>query len=316
MSDSPKRIILSTGNGPTLFKPSSVVIPPTTNEEGSSTTALACKIVSVRPENDKSNLPTVPATVVVIDDITGMVSCIMAGTALTAIRTAAGSGVATKAMMVGKPAAKKLTVFGAGMQGEMHILSMVEVQGCISDITIVNRSSGRAEKLIEKLKPLLLNVTSFSVVLLKDKSTIEKVVNESDIICLCTNSSTPLFPGTCLSSNTHINGVGSYTPAMQEVDIDTIGRCSLVVDSNDALSVGDISKYVESPNNENLPINDILVGDLTGILGEGEGFEEREGGSEGITFFKSVGLAVQDTTSANMVLERAKELRVGTDFEF
>ena len=223
----PERIVMSlpSYNGATLFKPCFNAHP--------SRTALGLKVVSTRPNNKTLSLPTVPATIMMFEPSTGLPSAVLNGTYLTALRTAGGSGVATN--MFAKPDATVLSVFGAGMQAKAHIDCILSVRPSITTLYIVNRTLSRATT----LKKYVLAKHGCNVHVLK-QATYDSVHN-ADVICTTTNSSTPLFDGRWLSSNTHINAIGSYTPAMQELDACTVEQCCIYIDTPHALSCGDLS---------------------------------------------------------------------------
>eukprot|EP01043_Picozoa_sp_COSAG02_P042738 COSAG02_NODE_3656_length_6410_cov_2.706703_5_plen_193_part_00 len=137
----PDRALLATDGGPTLFKPACI-----SQAEGSDgDEALGLKVVSVREANSELGLPTVPATMLMFDAATGQPSALLAATWLTALRTAAGSAVATRALAPEQ--VEMLVVFGAGMQGDAHVDAMLSVRPSLSCVAIVNRSLPRAQEL-------------------------------------------------------------------------------------------------------------------------------------------------------------------------
>ena len=147
----PSRIILPVPehDGASLFKPA-------TTPAAGGATAMGLKVVSVRPANAQRGLPTVPATVMLFDHATGFPTALMDGTYLTALRTAAGSGVATRiALSSGgrtAAAAGTLAVFGAGLQADLHIRAMRSVLPNLRRVIICNRSAPRAEALAAKFR--------------------------------------------------------------------------------------------------------------------------------------------------------------------
>ena len=183
---------------------------------------------------------------------------------------------------------------------------------------IVNRTSERAEK----LKELILNeqpaqdsqtqtcISNISVVLLSDEKEVQNAVSIADVIATTTNTCTPLFRGEWPKPGCHINGVGSYTPTMAEVDDDLIKRCEVLIDTKEALDVGDLSCLKgegEIPNNFAGLIGDALVGNIE--------FGWRTDEKVDCTFFKSVGTAIQDVVSANVAVENARKENVGVTVE-
>jgi ornithine cyclodeaminase len=135
-------------------------------------------------------------------------------------------------------------------------------------------------------------------------------LREADIVCAATTSPQPVFNDHDLREGAHINGVGSYTPEMQEISSLTVARSKVVVDSRSAClaEAGDII----------IPLNESLIDEshIHGEIGEiaAGTISGRETDQE-ITFFKSVGLAVQDVAVASVVMRRAKELGLGRDIE-
>ena len=212
---------------------------------------VGAKIVSVRPSNAALSppLPTVPATILLLDDATGTLTTLINSTLLTAIRTAAGSALATQRLRSGK-STSSLAVFGAGMQGVQHARHILHSFPSVTSVKIMNRSEPRALAARASLAAEFggrVACISFEVVLLSDRPGVQAAVEGADVICLCTNSSEPLFDAGWLKEGAHINGVGSFTPYMQEVDAGTVGRCDKVVlDSFEALPVGDIAKALEA----------------------------------------------------------------------
>ena len=290
--------------GHTLFKPA--YIP--------STSALGLKVVSTRPKNaDREvRLPTVPASIIMFSEDTGLLTALLHATYLTALRTAAGSGVATALFAKHNPARRVLTVFGAGMQADAHIEAMLCVHGeSLDRLIVVNRSKGRAEAQCAKHRGAF--AAGARVVLLSDAKKIEAAVRASDLICTTTNSSAPMFDGAWMKPGTHVNAVGSYTPTAQELDRDTVARCAIVIDSEHALAAGDLA--IPTANGEEL----CVVGELGQVLKSvAEGGEFVGNSSEIVppprcdcTLFKSVGVAVQDVATAQAVIEAARKRGIG-----
>mmetsp|Transcript_5784 Transcript_5784/g.10496 ORF Transcript_5784/g.10496 Transcript_5784/m.10496 type:complete len:324 (-) Transcript_5784:58-1029(-) len=288
-SEVPSRIILhQLVSDSTLFKPAAVSTP-------SGKTHVGMKVVSVRPNNPPP-LPTVPGTILMLDDVTGIVNAIIDATLLTAIRTAAGSAVATMALRGPSKVTETLAVFGAGMQGVQHARHLLHSYPSIKTVYIINRTLPRAESAIAALKNEYPGPT-YVPTLLDDDEKKNEAASESDVICLCTNSSVPLFPSGLLKPTAHINGVGSYTPTMQELDAVTVGSCEkIVLDSFEAKPVGDIAMAIEAGT-----LNEAdLSHTLSSLLKEDPNVTLP---ASGITFFKSVGVASQDIAAAGFLIE-------------
>jgi alanine dehydrogenase len=165
--------------------------------------ALACKVVTVYKNNPvKHNLPTTIGKVLLQDPATGDVICIMNGGYLTAVRTGAASGVATK-YLARKNDGQVAGILGAGVQAKMQLWAVCEARK-ISKAFVYDVSDAAAESFISEMGSKL------NLEIRKAKSADELL--QSDILCTATSSPTPLFDGLKVMEGTHINGIGSHTP--------------------------------------------------------------------------------------------------------
>ncbi|MYF97996.1 ornithine cyclodeaminase family protein [Candidatus Poribacteria bacterium] len=281
----PPRQHISSEKGITLIMPAYL---PERNEFG-------IKVVSVYDENPSHNLPRITATVLVLDPTTGIPLAFMDGSSLTAIRTGAGGGLAAE--LLARKDAKIVGLFGAGVQARAQLQAVMAVRD-ITHVNLISRTQESAQQLATEISewnnPPKVNLIS----------TPKEVVEDADIVICATTSGTPLFDGNDLTAGTHITAVGTFVPEKREVDTTTIRRANrIVVDSReDCLEeAGDLI----IPNAEaDAEIGEIVNGDKPG----------RESDNE-ITFFKSVGVAVQDAVSAAIVLKEAEEKGLGTIVE-
>jgi len=283
----PSRIILNMPNnlGNTLFKPAYM-----------QSCALGLKIVSVRPNNTQKGLPTVPGFVILSDEDTGLPKVLMDGTYITALRSAAGSAVATD--ILARKNASILCVFGAGMQAKSHIEAICCVRD-IQQVFIVNRTIENAEKLAQGL---IMKYPKLKVSCPIDP---KEALQMADIIITATNTITPLFSGKDVPFNrVHINAVGSYTPQMQELDSETIRRSKVVIDTEEALESGDL----QIPMQQGLISTETISGTLGQIISQN--IQVRDEKTD-ITLFKSVGSAVQDIATASAILRAAEAKNLG-----
>lgn len=236
--------------GHTLFKPS--YIP----DSG----ALGVKVVSVFPCNAAKGLPTVPGTILLLDPCTGALTGLVDGTYVTALRTAAGSGAATRAMA--KPDAKRLVVFGAGAQARAHVEAMLVVRPIVH-VDIVTRAAAAGEAFVASMRPECGNDIVWAVVPSADAAAVQAAVSAADVVCTCTSSNAPLFDGSWLSAGTHINAVGSYRPDCTELDAVCVVRCAIILDTPAAEECGEVHGNL----NSGVILRDThLVGTLGGVL--------------------------------------------------
>ena len=264
---------------------------------------LGAKIVSVFPRNLKANLPTIHAVVFVIDSRTGIPVALMDGTYLTALRTGAASGAATD--LLARKDARVLVLFGAGTQARTQLEAVCTVRP-ITQVLVCDVDPKRAKDFVEEMKSRGAPIPND----IRWITSAEEGVKEADILCTATTSSKPVFDGKALRPGTHINAVGAYTPLMQEVDSETILRAKVVIDSRQAslAEAGDLiiplQQGVINEKHIHAEIGEIVAGLRPG----------RESMDE-ITYFKTVGVAVQDVAAARRVLDKATELGLGTEVE-
>jgi alanine dehydrogenase len=263
--------------------------------------ALAIKVVSVRNRNPERGLPLIHALVILIDPATGEPLAAIEGGYLTALRTGAASGLATD--LLARKDAEVAAIFGAGVQARTQISAIASVRP-VKRFWIYGRRRDQVEELINTVGPQL----DSSIELLAALSP-SHAIRDSDVVCTATTSHVPVFNGEDLKAGSHINGVGSFTADMQEVDCLTLRRASkIVVDSRQgALSeAGDllvaISRGQIQPSDLYAEIGEIAAGLRPG----------RENGSE-ITYFKSVGNAVQDVAIAQALYHRARINNLGLE---
>lgn len=293
----------------TLFKPAAFYADDGGDGNGYKESLMGMKIVSIRAQNPDKGLPLVPATILVVDAESGIVQAVLDGTYLTGIRTAASSGIATQLM---RPDLNHVVVFGAGLQAECHIEAIeTAIERKIPKITIVNRSLPRAEALREKI-----SCEDCDIVLLNDKAGVEKALSAADVVAATTNSTTPLFDGSVLPSGCHVNGIGSYTPEMQEIPANAVNRSRVIIDTPDAKTVGDLKHLQANTTDCKHPM--VLLGDVLANTTRGSPWpllSNEDASKYDCTFFKGVGTAIQDVMTADMVVKRARELGIGTEVD-
>jgi ornithine cyclodeaminase len=265
--------------------------------------ALGAKLVTVFPANPKKGLPATQALVFLVDAETGSPLAIYEGTYLTRLRTGAATGAATQ--LLSRPESETLAIFGAGGQALLQALGVLAVRE-IREVRIFDLIAARAEGLKEELTRL---ADSKKVKVLRADSA-EKAAVEADILVTATTSRTPVFPGRVLSPGAHINAMGAFTPEMQEVDEETILRSRIFVDS--------LETCLEEAGDLIIPLNKGLIRreDIQGELGEiVSGIKAGRKTPEEITYFKSVGNAVQDISVARAIFQKAKESGTGREIE-
>ncbi len=258
---------------------------------------VGLKAVTVHQDNPSKGLPMIHAMVMVFDASTGSPLAVMDGEVITAMRTGAVSGLATK--LLARENAKVVAIIGAGVQGETQLEAVCTVRE-IKKAYIFDRNRERREDFVKKMKEKL----GMEIIAAASMD----VLSEADVICTATTSKMPVFKNTEIGVGVHINGVGSYRPDMCEIPPETIMRAKIVVDQMQAClsEVGDILQ----PIKQGLISKDHIYSELGELV---TGMKVAREAEDEITIFKSVGLAVQDLATADLVLTKAKKLGLGVE---
>jgi ornithine cyclodeaminase/alanine dehydrogenase-like protein (mu-crystallin family) len=279
----------------------SLVMPAYVHSENDK--ALAIKVVSLFPTNPARGLAYIQAAVLVFDPETGQAIALLEGSSLTAIRTGAGSGAAID--LLARKDSKIVAIFGAGAQGRTQLEAACTVRD-IETVFIFNSTKDKAQKFAEEMRgkgsiPENIRVAS---------SAIEAIEN-ADIICTATTSSTPVFDDEDVKQGTHISAVGGYRDDMQEIPAETMRRAKIYVDSRSASleEAGDLIQPIRAGLFDESHIfgelGEVVLGKIPGRQSQDE-----------IICFKSVGIAVQDAMAAQVALTKARKLNIGKEVEF
>lgn len=253
---------------------------------------VGVKLVTLNPSNPDQGLPFIHGVYVLFSAATLEPEAVIDGGAMTALRTAAVSGLATR--HVAREDAMRLVIFGAGTQGNSHLDAMVAVRP-VASVTIVSRSAGPAEELVSRARSLGIEAS------VGDPA----AVADADIVCTCTTSPSPVFDGSRLLGGCHVNAVGAYTTDTRELDDATMSRARIVVEDRDAAlaEAGDIVIPLRSGAIEGHQI----VADLFEVVA-GEPVRTTD---DDLTVFKSVGVAFEDLAIARAVVDRWSGERLG-----
>jgi ornithine cyclodeaminase len=284
------RLPVSPYDGLALFMPAFV------NDKKSG--ALAVKVVTIFPHNSQRNLPLIFATVLVLEADSGKPVALLEGSSLTAIRTGAGSGLSID--LLARPESRVAAIFGAGAQGRTQLEAACMVRK-IDQVWVYDSDHKRAETFVSDLSGVGVIPRDVRIA-----ATSDEAIQKADIICTATTSMSPVFDDAKLKPGVHISAIGSYTPQMQEIPSETVSRARIVVDSRSATlaETGDLVIPIQLGLIQSEDINTEL-GEI--ILGRKPG----RGSPDEITFFKSVGVAVQDAMAAQTALENAKKMGLG-----
>ncbi|MBQ3076895.1 MAG: ornithine cyclodeaminase family protein [Clostridia bacterium] len=259
--------------------------------------ALGIKIVSTYPDNPKAGLPVTPATMLVIDSATGIVSAMMDGTYLTSLRTAAGAGVATR--LLAPEGATVGALIGLGGQGPCQFDALVEAVPTLKEIRVYDMDAARREAFAKERDG------KHGIAVIPVDSG-DEAVRGAQVVTTVTTARAPVFSYEAVTAPCHINAIGSYTPEMQELPPELVANCDLLaLDTADGVlnESGDILKPLKAGLLEGKKI-DTEIGTLL--------LERHKRGAGDITVYKSTGSGVMDTVSATFIVEKALEKGLGT----
>jgi ornithine cyclodeaminase/alanine dehydrogenase-like protein (mu-crystallin family) len=265
--------------------------------------SFGVKLVTQMPHNPVRKLPRSYATVFLLDAITGKTLAVLEGGWLTAMRTGAASGLATD--ILARRDADVLALFGAGAQASTQVLAMHTVRP-LREVRVVNRNDEHYQTLVMTLQKLL---GAHCPPVYRAHSVAEALTGASLVVC-ATAATEPLFRWQDVAAGTHINAIGAFTPTMCEVDDETIAHARIVVDQREAAltEAGDLLQPLAQGMIAG-PETWIELGDLV----MGKQFARQH--EEEVTFFKSVGLGVQDVAAALQVYKQACAMGVGIEVD-
>lgn len=251
--------------------------------------AQATKIISIYPDNRAKGLPTTIAWIVVNDPKTGMVKAFMDATYLTAMRTGAITGVAAK--YLAPKDAKTVAIFGAGVQGRTQTWAACTVRD-IKKVYVYDLYPEARKKFAEAMSKQL------GIEVIPAESG-EEACKDADIVLTATTSPKPVIKREWLKDRVHVSAIGAFYPDWRELDTATVAESKLVIDDMEGieLEAGDILL----PIKEGAITWDHVHAELKQLV---SGKKEGRTTEDTITVFKSVGIAIQDSSVANLVLKK------------
>ena len=246
-------------------------------QRGGENAAWSLKEIVVVPDNPTRGLDPHQGAVLLHDGRTGVLRAVLNASAITEIRTAAVSAVATRALA--RPDAAVVAILGGGVQARSHDAAMRSILPN-AEIRAWTRGDG---------------------------GTPEDVVRGADVVCTCTSAREPILRREWLAPGAHVNAVGSSVPTARELDADTVAAATLVVDRRESAlhEAGDLLLAGFGEERIAAELGEVLVGSHPGRATTGE-----------LTVFKSLGLGVEDLAAAELVVRKAREQGAGTEVAF
>ena len=245
---------------------------------------VGVKLVTLSEFNPQRGLPFIHAAYVLFDAETQRPEALLDGTELTALRTAAVSGLATR--YLANPDAGRLVLFGAGVQANVHLDAMLAVRP-VREVVVASRDGDRAAALAAR--------AAAAGVAARVGTPAD--VRSADLVCTCTTSAVSVFDGADLPDGAHVNAVGAYLAHAREVDTETVRRARVVVETREAAlaEAGDLLIPIEE--------GAIGPGHILADLAELVRGATIRTGPDDVTLFESVGLAFEDLVVARAVLD-------------
>lgn len=263
--------------------------------------AYGVKVVCVFPENAARGLDSHQGSVMLFSAETGQLLALLNASSITAIRTAAVSGVATK--LLAREDAGELAIVGSGVQARAHI----EAMACVRPI----KRAKVASRTFEHAQSFAREFSQRYPFPIEPVDNVEAAVRDAELIVTATTAREPILEREWISPGAHLNVVGSSIPTTREVDSATMAAASLFVDRRES-TVNEGGDYLFAlregaiaADHIKAEIGELLIGEHPGRISPHE-----------ITLFKSLGLAIEDLASADYLYRKAQEQQAGTWVEF
>jgi ornithine cyclodeaminase len=262
--------------------------------------AMGLKVLTIFPGNHGTPYDSHQGAVLLFEAKHGCLLAIVDATAITAIRTAAVSGVATK--LLAREEAHDLAMLGAGAQARTHLEAMLLARK-ITRVRIWSRNPDHARQFAER-------ESRRHGIAVDTVNTAREAVMDADLICTTTAANEPVVLGDWIKSGAHINAVGACVPTARELDTAAMLKSHLFVDRRESV-LNEAGDFI-MPKNEGALDDSHIRGELGEILlGQVQGRTS----AEEITLFKSLGLAIEDLASAHHIYTKMLEKGVGTWIE-
>jgi len=263
----------------------------------------AVKVVNVHPDNrGKYNLPTVMATIILIDPKTGAPLAIMGGTWITDIRTGASGGVAAKHLA--RKDSKIVGFVGAGAQSKTQLMALLTLYGKLEEVRVWSRTKETRETFVTEMKK-----TSQRVAKMIPAESVREAVEGADIVVTTTPSREPIVSEKWISEGMHFNCIGADAPGKEELDPKILTKAKIVVDDwEQASHSGEI----------NVPLTMGMLSrqNVWAEIGEiAAGLKQGRTSDKEITVFTSTGLAIQDAVTAELAYKKALAKDIGQFIE-
>jgi ornithine cyclodeaminase/alanine dehydrogenase-like protein (mu-crystallin family) len=264
---------------------------------------FALKAICVMPDNPARGLDAHQGTVTLFDGETGVPTAILDASAITAIRTAAVSAVATG--LLAPAGARTLAILGAGVQGRAHLEALAPLRG-FEEVRVYAPTQAHAQALADQAGQAGLALAAVSAA-----ASAEDAVRGADVVVTATSAREPVLAHSWLKPGAHVNAVGASTPRAREIDTATVAASALFCDSRESLrnEAGEFQLAIREgaiPGEEHVraELGEVLAGSAPGRRDDAE-----------LTLFRSLGIAVEDLAAAVTAVAAARAKGLGTEAE-
>jgi ornithine cyclodeaminase/alanine dehydrogenase-like protein (mu-crystallin family) len=268
---------------------------------GKDTAAFGLKAICILPGNPAAGLDSHQGVVLLSSGQTGQPLALLNASAVTEIRTAAVSAVATE--LLARADAAELAIIGTGVQARSHLLAIAAVRP-LDRVRVAGRDQAKARRLAEDMREL-------ATVPVTACASAADAVAGAGIIVTATSSAEPVLRKDWLAPGAHINAVGACVPQARELDAETMAAAALFTDSRESVAseAGDYvlaqAEGAVGPGHVRAEIGELLTGAAPGRAADTE-----------ITVFESLGLAVEDLAAAALAYAKAVDQGAGTLVDF
>jgi ornithine cyclodeaminase/alanine dehydrogenase-like protein (mu-crystallin family) len=258
--------------------------------------AFGLKAICLIPGNPARGLDAHQGTVQLYDGDTGMPTAILNASAITEIRTAAVTAVATRALA--RDGARVLGLLGAGVQARSHLLALADVRPW-EEVRVYAPTTAHAEALRETRPDITVAGSA------------QEAVHGADVVLVATSAKRPVLEHAWLAPGAHVNAVGASSPTAWEIEPETVAAAALFCDSRESVrnEAGEFKLAVEQG---------LIAGEehIRAELGEVvAGTHPGRSGDEELTVFRSLGIGVEDLAAAQVAVQNARRQGLGTEVE-
>ena len=255
---------------------------------------FSLKSLCVMPGNPARGLDSHQGTVTLFDGAIGAPLAILDASAVTSVRTAAVSAVATR--VLAREDARVLAIVGAGVQGKAHLDALLTVRS-FEEVRVFAPTRAHALGLAGDRATLAASA--------------EEAIRGADVVVLATSAREPVVRRDWLAPGTHVNAIGASVPSDRELDVETVAASALFCDSRESLR-NEAGEYRLALEQGAITGVDHVRGELGEVLA---GSAPGRLNAEELTVFRSLGLAVEDLAAAECAVERARRLGIGTEVD-